>query len=85
MLAPALAGIPDDEINKITHENAMRLFQYDPFAYIPKEQCTVGALRAEAADVDMSEKAVTGAKPRDPSEPPITILSIVEMATGGRK
>ena len=61
LLAPALAGVPDDEIDKITHENAMRLFQYDPFAARPKEQCTVGALRAEAADVDVSERAVTGA------------------------
>ena len=38
LLAPALAGIPDDEIAKITHENAMRLFQYDPFAVRPKER-----------------------------------------------
>ena len=42
-------------------------------------------MRAQATDVDTSEKAVTGAQPRDPSEPPITILSIVEMATGGKK
>jgi predicted TIM-barrel fold metal-dependent hydrolase len=80
LLAPALAGLPDDEINKITHENAIRLFSYDPFKHIPKEQCTVGALRAQAIDVDTSERAVTGAKPRDPSEPPITIMSIVEAA-----
>ena len=45
--------LSDDEINKITHENAMRDFQFDPFAHRPKEQCTVGALRAEARDVDV--------------------------------
>ena len=45
--------LADDEINKMTHENAMRDFQFDPFAHRPKEQCTVGALRAEAADVDV--------------------------------
>src|SRR3954453_3877232 len=83
LLAPALAGIPDDEINKITHENAIRLFRYDPFAVRPKEKCTVGALRAEATDVDVSERAVTGALPRDPSEPPITIMTIVAAAGGG--
>jgi predicted TIM-barrel fold metal-dependent hydrolase len=49
-----LEGVPDAEVNKITHENAMRLFSYDPFAVRPREQCTVGALRAEAADVDVS-------------------------------
>ena len=30
-----LAGVPDDEIDKITHENAMRHFRYDPFASAP--------------------------------------------------
>jgi hypothetical protein len=85
LLAPALAGIPDDEINKITHENAIRLFSYDPFAHVPKDKATVGALRAQATDVDTSERAVTGALPRDPSEPPITIMSIVELASGGKK
>jgi predicted TIM-barrel fold metal-dependent hydrolase len=45
-----LGDVPDDEVNKITHENAMRIFRYDPFALRPREQCTVGALRAQAAD-----------------------------------
>ena len=49
-----LQGLPDHEINKITHENAIRNFSYDPFSHIPKEQCTVGALRAQATDVDTS-------------------------------
>jgi predicted TIM-barrel fold metal-dependent hydrolase len=43
-----LDGVPDDEINKITHGNAMRVFRYDPFAKRPREKATVGALRAEA-------------------------------------
>ena len=30
----------------------MRNFSFDPFAHIPREQCTVGALRAQATDVD---------------------------------
>jgi hypothetical protein len=47
-----LAGLPDEDINRITHLNAMRNFSYDPFAHIPREQATVGALRAQAADVD---------------------------------
>ena len=49
-----LDGVPDDEIDKITHLNAMRHFHYDPFSVRPREQCTVGALRAEATDVDLS-------------------------------
>ena len=47
-----LQALPDHEIDKITHLNAMRNFSYDPFAHIPREQATVGALRAQAADVD---------------------------------
>ena len=81
LLAPGLVGVPDDEINKITHENAMRLFSYDPFVHLPKDQCTVGALRALATDVDVREKAVTGAQPRDPSEPPITVMTLAAAST----
>ena len=43
-----LDGLPDDEINKITHLNAMNHFKFDPFKHIPTEECTVGALRAQA-------------------------------------
>jgi hypothetical protein len=47
-----LAEVPDGEIDQMTHLNAMKHFRYDPFSVRPREQCTVGALRAEAADVD---------------------------------
>ena len=47
-----LDGLPEDEIDKITHLNAIKNFSYDPFSHIPREQCTVGALRAQATDVD---------------------------------
>jgi predicted TIM-barrel fold metal-dependent hydrolase len=49
-----LDGVSDAEVNKITHENAIRLFSYDPFSVRPREKCTVAALRAEATDVDTS-------------------------------
>jgi Amidohydrolase len=52
-----LAGVADDEVDKITHANAMRLFQFDAFSVRPREQCTVGALRAQATDVDTSIRA----------------------------
>jgi len=47
-----LEGLPQEDIDRITHLNAMRIFSYDPFAHLPREQCTVGALRARATDVD---------------------------------
>jgi hypothetical protein len=39
-------------VDKITHENAMRHFSFDPFGLRPRERATVRALRAEATDVD---------------------------------
>jgi len=52
-LATVAADVPDDELDKITHLNAMRWYSYDPFAHIPKEQATVAALRAKAAGHDV--------------------------------
>jgi hypothetical protein len=45
-------ALSDEQVDKITHQNAMRHFAFDPFATRPKERCTVRALRAEATDVD---------------------------------
>ncbi|MCX4097104.1 amidohydrolase family protein [Nocardia sp. alder85J] len=53
------AGASDEDINKITWENACRFLEWDPFAHIPKEQATVGALRAQATDVDLSIRSRT--------------------------
>ncbi|SBW20543.1 hypothetical protein FDG2_1728 [Candidatus Protofrankia californiensis] len=53
-LAVQFEGVPDAEIDLITHGNAMRWFSYDPFSVLPREECTVGALRAKATDVDTS-------------------------------
>ena len=54
MEAFAPTDLTDDEINQITHLNAMKFFRYDPFSIRPREKCTVGALRAEAAGHDVS-------------------------------
>jgi hypothetical protein len=47
-------GVSDDDIRKMTYENAMRWYSFDPFAHLPREQATVGALRAAAAGHDVS-------------------------------
>jgi predicted TIM-barrel fold metal-dependent hydrolase len=52
--APYLDVLSEAEADAITHRNAMRLFQFDPFAVRPKEECTVGALRARSRDHDVS-------------------------------
>jgi hypothetical protein len=51
-LAELFDDVDDAIVDRITHENAMRHFQFDPFAHRPRERCTAAALRAEAADVD---------------------------------
>jgi predicted TIM-barrel fold metal-dependent hydrolase len=52
--ASSIAMLTRPEVDKITHENAIRLFHFDPFAHRTRESSTVGALRAMAGDVDMS-------------------------------
>jgi predicted TIM-barrel fold metal-dependent hydrolase len=47
-------AVPDTDVNKITFENAMRWYRFDPFAQRAREQCTVGALRAEVAGHDVA-------------------------------
>jgi len=49
----AMGHLPDDVVNRITHENPMRIFRFDPFRHRPRERCTAGALRAESPDVDV--------------------------------
>jgi hypothetical protein len=47
-------NVPDEDINKMTHQNAMRWYSFDPFAHVPREQATVGALRRQAEGHDIS-------------------------------
>jgi predicted TIM-barrel fold metal-dependent hydrolase len=51
-------GASREEIDKITHENALRWYRFDPFSTRPREQCTVGALRAEVPDHDVSIRSM---------------------------
>ena len=64
-VATLMADLAPDVIEKLTHTNAMRHFQFDPFAHRSKENCTVGALRTEAGDVDTVTHAGRPADERD--------------------
>ncbi|MGV0605849.1 amidohydrolase, partial [Mycolicibacterium sp. XJ1904] len=48
-----------DEINKMTYQNAMRWYHWDPFTHISREQATVGALREAAEGHDVSIQALS--------------------------
>jgi predicted TIM-barrel fold metal-dependent hydrolase len=51
-------GVSDDDIEKITHGNAERIFRIDPVSAMGgRGHATVGALRARAADHDISVRA----------------------------
>jgi predicted TIM-barrel fold metal-dependent hydrolase len=46
--------VSESDTDKMTHENAMRWYSFDPFAHHPREQATVGALRRAAEGHDVS-------------------------------
>jgi predicted TIM-barrel fold metal-dependent hydrolase len=78
-LSKAFEGVPDEDINKITHENALRHFRLDPFVHRTREQSTVAALRAEATDVDLTLKEHGGKRPNQDETRPITAGDIVSQ------
>jgi predicted TIM-barrel fold metal-dependent hydrolase len=64
-LEPLLAPLSDEQVNKVTHQNAMRHFQFDPGPHRPPQRWSVAALRAEAADVDTTTRV---GRPPDESD-----------------
>ena len=60
-------GVADDEVRKMTHENAMRWYSFDPFAHIDKADATVGALRRSAAGHDVAVTSLS-TRVRTPDE-----------------
>ena len=64
-LAGVLQNLSAEQVGKITHQNAMRHYQFDPFSVRPREACTVAALRSEATDVDTVTRVGRAADERD--------------------
>ena len=69
----------DEEIDRMTHLNAMREFTYDPFRYRAREQCTVGALRAEAIGVDIEPRS-SARRPKSEREGPVKMTDFSPTA-----
>jgi predicted TIM-barrel fold metal-dependent hydrolase len=67
VLMETFVGIGDENIDKITHLNAMAHYRFSPFATRTKDQCRAGALRAQATDVDTVTRVgrLAGARDRD--------------------
>ena len=49
------AGLTDEQMHKVGYRNSAAFFRHDTFAHIAPEDATVGALRARARDVDVTE------------------------------
>ena len=71
--------MPDHDLDKVTHENAIRWYRFDPFALRPRERCTVGALRAEVAGHDVSIRSYD--RGRFAGREQISLGTLAERAT----
>lgn len=62
--------LTDKQLAKVTHENAMRFFNFDPFKKTDRASLKVGALRAAATanNVDTTPRSTGGATPLAPGE-----------------
>jgi predicted TIM-barrel fold metal-dependent hydrolase len=72
-LVEQLVGVPDDEIDRMTHGNAMERFRFDPFGCLPREECTVGALRGAAAGRDLAGTAAGHPTAAPRADPPVRL------------
>jgi predicted TIM-barrel fold metal-dependent hydrolase len=63
MLWDSVKDFPRDDIDKISHLNAMRFFRFDPFQHLNRADATVGALQAKAAHVDIRLRSGGGLRP----------------------
>ncbi len=78
-LGVVLADAAPDDVAKITHENAMRWYSFDPFVSRTREESTVGALRAASPDHDVSVRSLDGG--RHARQTGIGIGALQEKAT----
>ncbi len=82
-LHKTVGHLTDAQIDKVTHQNAMRFFRFDPLAIHGRESLTVGALRQKAreAGVDTTPTSSGGATPLAKGEAlrPVTSGDIVNM------
>ena len=52
-------SVPDDEIKKMSYQNAMRWYSFDPFTHMTEAQASVGSLRKAAEGHDVSIRALS--------------------------
>jgi len=78
-LGVVLADAPPVDVAKITHENAMRWYSFDPFTGRTREDSTVAALRAASPEHAVSIRSLDGG--RHARSTGIEIAALQEQAT----
>jgi predicted TIM-barrel fold metal-dependent hydrolase len=63
LLWESVSEFPREEIDLITHGNAMRFLQFDPFRHIARADASVSALRARATHIDVTPRSMGGESP----------------------
>ena len=79
-LAAVLADASRDEVDQVTHENAMRWYSFDPFMHRAREASTVGALRSEAVGHDVSIRSLDGGR-HTPAQKGIELGTLATRST----
>jgi predicted TIM-barrel fold metal-dependent hydrolase len=57
VLWESMRDLPVEDVNRITHANAMRHFSFDAFRHVSPEEATVASLRARASHVELTFQA----------------------------
>jgi predicted TIM-barrel fold metal-dependent hydrolase len=70
------AGCSDADIEKISWQNAARFSRWEAFEHIPRAEATVGALRAQARDVDTGVRSREEWRAQYEVDPPYTAASV---------
>jgi len=73
--------LSEEQINKVTHLNAMNWYSFDPFEHNARENLTVGALRAKAAadGVDTAAVSSGGLNPLEGTRRVVTSGDLFKM------
>ncbi|MGE0384953.1 MAG: amidohydrolase family protein [Gammaproteobacteria bacterium] len=79
ILWESMQDVPAEEVDLMTHGNALRAYGFDPFRHRPRARCTVGALRAEAAHVDTRLVRMEGIPPRQDAGPVVLRDALAQM------
>lgn len=78
-LAGQISGVSDEDVERITHLNALRFFRFDGVEKAGRENARVGALRAQAVGLDLKAPSSAGmTRPADDTRQ-LTVADLMHM------